>query len=77
MKDLTARLLNGGIDVAFDLARPLISTLCVWPDGTWCYIEAVDCYTWKSDDYARVTFDELCISPDEASDRYISNLRYV
>jgi hypothetical protein len=55
----------------------LMATLAVWPDGTWCYLHAVDCYTWKSDDYARVIFDELRQGPDDAAQSYIDNLRYV
>jgi hypothetical protein len=43
----------------------LLSTICIWPDETWCYFEAINCYTWKSDDYLSVEFDELQNSPEE------------
>jgi len=47
-----------------------MSAIAIWPDYTWCYIEAIDCYTWKSDDYEIHTFDELLQSPQDAVDEY-------
>jgi hypothetical protein len=26
-------------------------TVCIWPDGTWCWLSEIDEYNWKSDDY--------------------------
>ena len=26
--------------------------IAIWCDGTWCYVEDLDQYTWMSDDYA-------------------------
>lgn len=31
--------------------------ICLWPDGTWCYGEDLDEYTWMSDDYEVIKFD--------------------
>lgn len=25
--------------------------ICVWPDETWCFLEDIDSYGWRSDDY--------------------------
>lgn len=32
--------------------------ICVWPDGTWCWLEEAHEYTHKSDDYQRMFFYE-------------------
>ena len=29
----------------------------VWPDGTWCYQNEIEEYSWKSDDYINMTVD--------------------
>ena len=47
-----------------------MTTLAIWPDYTWCYLEAIECYTWKSDDYETLDFDELQQSADDAVDEY-------
>ena len=26
----------------------------VWPDGTWCYEDELDQFSWKSDDFAKI-----------------------
>jgi hypothetical protein len=43
-----------------------LQTIAVWPDGTWCYSELIEiCYSWKSNDYDLITFDENIYDPDE------------
>lgn len=32
--------------------------ICVWPDGTWCFIEELHEYNWKSDDFFETRFPE-------------------
>ena len=32
--------------------------LVVWPDDSWCYLEDLEEYTWKSDDYVVVSVDD-------------------
>ena len=38
---------------AYNDYMPMVS-INVWPDGTWCYIEDIEEYAWKSDDYQTV-----------------------
>ena len=35
-----------------------MQTIIVWPDGTWCYLEDVHDFSWKSDDFQRVHLPE-------------------
>lgn len=39
--------------------------VCVWPDNTWCYIDDVEEYNWKSDDFKKVHLPEDIISEEE------------
>ena len=32
--------------------------LVVWPDDSWCYLEDLEEYPWKSDDYTVVSVDD-------------------
>ena len=36
--------------------------VCIWPDGTWCFLSELDDYGWKSDDYEvyELSEDEFC-----------------
>lgn len=31
--------------------------ICVWPDGTWCFLEDIEDYTWMSDDFSVLKVD--------------------
>ena len=35
-----------------------MDTICVWPDGTWCYLIDLEEYSWMSDDYVLVSCPE-------------------
>lgn len=40
--------------------------VCIWPDGTWCYLDEVEGYLqWMSDDYAVVMVPESIEDIDE------------
>ncbi len=30
--------------------------ICLWPDGTWCYGEELEEYTWMSDDFEVIKY---------------------
>ena len=32
--------------------------LVIWPDNSWCYLEDLEEYPWKSDDYIVVSVDD-------------------
>lgn len=32
--------------------------VCIWADGSWCYLSEIDQYNWKSDDFQIVEVPE-------------------
>lgn len=41
-----------------------MSNMCVWPDGMFCMSEDIDEYSWKSDDYEVLSFEEAYERPE-------------
>jgi hypothetical protein len=42
-----------------------MSAICIWPDLTWCNIDDIDEYSWKSDDYITIN-TVMCAEDIEA-----------
>jgi hypothetical protein len=39
-----------------------METICIWPDGDWCYWDELEDFFWKSDDF----FITQAIDEDDA-----------
>jgi len=46
-----------------------MTEICVWADGTWCFKEDIEQYSWMSDDYAILRIPAGC--DDEAIDNFV------
>lgn len=51
-----------------------MNIICVWPDYTWCYLNEIGDYLWKSDDFEVV---KINLTEEEIEEKIAQNLTLV